>query len=88
MNQKDLQKMRREYMQSAFDEKDAAALPFDQFKAWFDTAVEKKLDMPNAMTLATASSTGKPSLRTVLLKEYDEQGFVFLPTTKALKLKT
>jgi pyridoxamine-phosphate oxidase len=91
MNKNDFQAMRREYMQTAFDEKDAADNPFLQFKQWFDKAEQQPVDMPNAMTLATATSKGKPSLRTVLLKEYDEQGFVFFTnyqSSKAQDLET
>jgi pyridoxamine 5'-phosphate oxidase len=47
------------------------------FKKWFDAAVRAELKEPNAMTLATATSDGKPSARMVLLKDFDERGFVF-----------
>jgi len=85
MNQRDFQKMRREYMQQAFDEKDAASNPFEQFTLWFNEAQEKQIDMPNAMSLATASKNCKPSLRTVLLKEYDEKGFIFFTNYESTK---
>jgi pyridoxamine 5'-phosphate oxidase len=47
------------------------------FKKWFDAAVRAKLDEPNAMTLATSTIDGQPSARIVLLKGFDERGFVF-----------
>ncbi len=51
--------------------------PFDLFAAWYADADESGLLHPEAMTLATASSEGIPSARTVLLKEVDDDGFVF-----------
>ncbi|HTB11761.1 MAG TPA: pyridoxamine 5'-phosphate oxidase [Bryobacteraceae bacterium] len=51
--------------------------PIKLFKSWFDAAVNAKLKEPNAMTLATATRKGKPSARVVLLKSFDEHGFVF-----------
>ena len=51
--------------------------PFKQFARWFGEARDAGLDNPNALTLATADSSGMPSVRTVLLKAFDEQGFVF-----------
>ena len=51
--------------------------PFDQFKKWYDEAAESGIREPNAMTLATAKSTGEPSARMVLLKGMSEAGFVF-----------
>ncbi len=51
--------------------------PLKQFNRWFQQALNANLPHPNAMTLATASKAGSPSTRTVLLKEFDENGFVF-----------
>lgn len=48
-----------------------------QFTAWFEQARETAITDPTAMILATVSSEGQPSQRTVLLKYYDEKGFVF-----------
>jgi len=53
------------------------ANPFERFKIWFEEARESEPDDPNAMTLATADSRGRPSARMVLLKGFDESGFVF-----------
>lgn len=85
MKQNDFQAMRREYMQHAFDEKDVAANPFEQFSRWFQEAQEKQIDMPNAMTLASASLSGKPSVRTVLMKQFDDHGFVFFTNYQSAK---
>jgi pyridoxamine 5'-phosphate oxidase len=51
--------------------------PIKLFKKWFDAAVAAGLSEPNAMTLATADPQGKPSARMVLLKGFDQHGFVF-----------
>ena len=48
-----------------------------QFQHWFDQAVEAQLPEPNAMTIATATKDGIPSARIVLLKGFDDRGFVF-----------
>ncbi len=58
-------------------EQDLDQSPFRQFENWFQTAADAGLDEPNAMSLATVSDKGTPSLRTVLLKVWDEKGFVF-----------
>lgn len=85
MNQDFFQQLRREYSQQAFDEKDLATNPFKQFSSWFAQVHAHELDMPNAMTLATVSSKGEPSVRTVLLKSVDEKGFVFFSNYQSLK---
>jgi pyridoxamine 5'-phosphate oxidase len=54
-----------------------AADPLEQFQAWFQDAVNAQAVDVNAMSLATASASGEPSVRTVLLKDIDERGFVF-----------
>jgi pyridoxamine 5'-phosphate oxidase len=58
-------------------EHDVSADPFIQFKNWFTEAVDSQIMEPNAMTLATATVSGRPSARIVLLKSFDQQGFVF-----------
>lgn len=68
--------MRRDYT-GALLETDLAADWPGQFAAWFAEAVAAGLPEPNAMVVATAGGSGHPSARTVLLKEYDERGFVF-----------
>ena len=51
--------------------------PIIQFQRWFENVIDANLHEPNAMILATSTSVGRPSARTVLLKGYDERGFVF-----------
>lgn len=67
----------RQYHRGHLERDDIAADPFTQFGRWYAEAHEAGLLEPNAMTLATASREGRPSGRTVLLKGYDEHGFVF-----------
>jgi pyridoxamine 5'-phosphate oxidase len=73
----DIVAMREEYMRSGLHERDLSPDPVTQFGNWFDEALNSGVDLPNAVTLATATSKGRPSARTVLLKEFDARGFVF-----------
>ena len=58
-------------------ESDLDANPFEQFGKWFDEAQQRQPDLPEAMTVATASTEGCVSARVCLLKGYDARGFVF-----------
>ena len=69
--------LRRSYSLQSLDESSIAVSPYEQFKVWFRQAVEGQITEPNAMTLATVSSAGRPTARIVLLKGFDERGFVF-----------
>jgi len=69
--------LRQVYQKSALLEADAAASPIEQFARWFGEAQSGEVAEPNAMTLATVSAEGRPSARTVLLKGFDDNGFVF-----------
>jgi pyridoxamine 5'-phosphate oxidase len=69
--------LRREYSGGTLDEPDLAADWPTQFGRWLAETVTAGLPEPNAMVLATADGAGRPSSRTVLLKGYDERGFVF-----------
>jgi pyridoxamine 5'-phosphate oxidase len=73
--------LRREYRLATLTEADVAADPFEQFGKWFNEALAAELPEGNAMTLATADCTAqgvaRPSTRIVLIKEFDESGFVF-----------
>lgn len=69
--------IRKDYKQRSLDEKDVAKEPIEQFGKWWEEATGSLIDEVNAMTLATANAEGKPSARIVLLKGYDENGFVF-----------
>lgn len=59
--------------------------PFEQFRIWFAEAEASEVNDPNAMTLATAGSDGRPSARIVLMKEIDDSGVVFYTNTESQK---
>lgn len=61
--------------------------PFKQFEKWFKQACEVDVVDANAMSLATVSAEGKPTLRTVLLKTFDSNGFVFFTNYYSQKSK-
>jgi pyridoxamine 5'-phosphate oxidase len=67
------------------DEKTIDRDPIKQFQIWFDEATAAKLPLPEAMTLATATPDGKPSARMVLLKQVDQDGFVFFTNYHSAK---
>jgi len=69
--------LRREYESTPLRRSDLRSDPIDQFREWFDKALELAPMDANAMTLATATRDGMPSARMVLLKHYDDDGFVF-----------
>jgi pyridoxamine 5'-phosphate oxidase len=77
--------IRKEYSTQNLLEKDVAHDPISQFAQWWDQVIESKIDEANAMTLATSSSDGVPSARIVLLKSFDERGFVFYTNYKSFK---
>ena len=68
--------IRREYLGRPLSETESEADPFRQFALWFEQVRGVEQD-PTAMALATATSDGRPSVRTVLLKGVDDKGFVF-----------
>ncbi|MEH2120323.1 pyridoxamine 5'-phosphate oxidase [Nostoc sp.] len=68
--------LRKDYTLEGLSELEVDLNPFIQFKKWFDQALAGQLPEPNAMTIATATPNGKPSARMVLLKDFDERGFV------------
>lgn len=69
--------LRREYTLYGLSEASLEETPLAQFQLWFDQVVRAGLQDPNAMTLATADASGMPAARIVLLKGFDERGFVF-----------
>jgi pyridoxamine 5'-phosphate oxidase len=85
MTKNNVSKMRKEYTRAELDESTVHPDPFVQFRAWFDAALKADFEEPNAMTLSTVASSGKPSSRMVLLKSYDEQGFVFFTNYNSQK---
>jgi pyridoxamine 5'-phosphate oxidase len=80
-----LAEMRKDYALAGLTEKDLARDPFRQFEKWFQEAEAAKIHEPNAMTLTTATRSGKPSARTVLLKGLDGRGFVFYSNYESRK---
>lgn len=73
----ELSGLRVEYSKGGLDEADLHQDPIQQFREWLREALAKKLHEPYAMTLATATTTGVPSARIVLLREVSEAGFTF-----------
>ena len=69
------------------DEKTADPDPLKQFQRWFDEARDKVSPLPEAMTLATATTDGRPSARLVLLKQVDDRGFVFYTNYRSSKAR-
>jgi pyridoxamine 5'-phosphate oxidase len=67
------------------NENEVEANPFKQFENWFKQAETAVPILPNAMTLATATREGVPSSRVVLLKDFDERGFVFYTNYESQK---
>ena len=59
--------------------------PLELFKEWFDEAKKTEINDPNALALATSSKNGIPSVRMVLLKDFNEKGFVFYTNLKSKK---
>lgn len=77
--------LRKDYSLAGLLEKDLAKDPFRQFEKWFQEAEAAKVVEPNAMTLSTVGSDGRPSSRTVLLKGLDGRGFVFYSNYESRK---
>ena len=69
--------IRKDYKLRSLLEEDVDADPVKQFMQWWNEALESKIEEVNAMTLATCDKNGKPSARIVLLKGFDEKGFIF-----------
>ena len=77
--------IRRDYSHKSLSESDVDANAIRQFGKWWREAVSSKIDEVNAMTLATASIDALPSARIVLLKEFNEKGFVFFSNYESYK---
>ncbi len=79
--------LRHQWMAHGLSRETLAKDPFHQFELWFTQAIDSGIAEPNAMSIATVDSAGQPWLRTVLLKFYDEQGFVFFTNYESDKAK-
>lgn len=77
--------IRKEYQQQALTEADIDPHPLRQFDKWWSEAVASTIEEVNAMTLSTVSPGGMPSSRVVLLKGYDDHGFVFFTNYESRK---
>ncbi|HEX3035335.1 MAG TPA: pyridoxamine 5'-phosphate oxidase [Thermodesulfobacteriota bacterium] len=75
----------KQYGLLELNESDLDPNPFKQFEKWFEDALKADLIHPNAMTVATATKDGKPSARMMLLKGFDEDGFVFYTNSESKK---
>ncbi len=82
-----LEAMRQEYTTKGLHKSDMDKNPIKQFELWFNQAIDGKILEPNAFSLATVGHSKIPSIRTVLLKSYDEKGFVFFSNYKSKKAR-
>lgn len=82
-----LKNMRKEYSNNELSEESVKANPVEQFGIWFNEAVESKITEPNAMALSTVSHELIPSSRIVLLKSFNDEGFVFFTNYESEKGK-
>ena len=83
----DVSDIRRDYGHGKLDLADLSPDPIEQFKRWFDEARKASIVDPNAMSLATASKGCETTIRTVLLKGYGHDGFVFFTNLESTKAK-
>jgi pyridoxamine 5'-phosphate oxidase len=79
--------LRDQWMSQGLSRDALANDPFHQFEPWFAEAIDSGIAEPNAMSIATVDASGQPWLRTVLLKFYDAQGFVFFTNYESDKAK-
>jgi len=82
-----LEDARREYQYDSLTRDSLKECPIDQFSGWIDQAINAKLPDPTAMSLATIDSHSKPWQRTVLLKEFDKEGFIFYTNLESRKAR-
>ena len=83
--------IRKNYAYGSLSESDVDRNPIDQFARWFDQALKSEILEPNAMSLATVGNDARPSSRIVLIKGFDQDGFVFFTnylSRKGLELGT
>lgn len=77
MEKQEIATIRKDYKLKSLIEEEIQSNPLDQFKIWWEEAINSNIEEVNAMTLATADINGKPSARIVLLKDFTEKGFIF-----------
>ncbi len=81
----DITNFRKEYTKFGLNREDLNSSPFEQFNGWFEQAQNAQINEPNAMSIATVNDKGEPSIRTVLLKIFDDKGFVFFTNYNSAK---
>ena len=84
---KQIADIRTDYKLKSLSESEVSNNPFTQFGVWWNEAIQANLEEVNAMTLSTATKDGRPSSRIMLLKGYDEKGFVFFTNYESNKGK-
>ncbi len=85
MNPEEIAQLRKDYTLHSLNEDDVDESPFTQFKKWWEDAAASHIEEFNAMTLASTSPEGMADARTVLLKAFDEKGFVFFTNYNSTK---
>jgi len=81
------EEFRKQWMSHGLDRDTLDPDPIKQFQHWYAQAIDTGIPEPNAFSLATADADNQPSVRTVLLKLYDEQGFVFFTNYESAKAR-
>ena len=79
------EELRAQWMASGLSRTSLQPDPFLQFEIWYGQAIDSGIAEPNGFSLATVDAQGQPWLRTVLLKIYDRQGFVFFTNYESRK---
>jgi pyridoxamine 5'-phosphate oxidase len=87
IDKKIIEDLRKNYKLKSLDRKDVLENPFEQFSLWFEEVMNSHLPEPNAMILATSTKNGVPSVRTLLLKGFDEKGFIYYTNYESRKGK-
>ena len=82
-----MEALRLKYGEEGLDHNNLHSDPLMQFQTWYQQAIDSGMAEPNGMCLATATVTGAPSQRTVLMKSYDENGFIFYTNFGSRKSK-
>ena len=85
MKPEELSQLRKEYTLHTLNEEDVADSPFKQFEKWWQDAEQSQIEEMNAMTLATSGQEGLADARIVLLKAFDDKGFVFFTNYNSAK---
>ncbi len=85
MENTDISRIRRDYLLTELDEKTVNSNPYEQFSIWMEEAIKANIIDPSAMILSTSGKDGQPSSRVVLLKEIENNGFVFYTNYESKK---